>query len=400
MPSLSNRAAVLPASPIRKLAPYAATAKANGVHVYHLNIGQPDIQTPPEFFAAIQSANLPVLEYSPSPGFDSLRDAIAAYYQNLGHAISRSEVLVTTGASEALNFLFAAILNPGDEVIVPEPFYANYQSFSLANDATVVPVTTQLDQDFALPPIEAFEAKITERTKAILICNPGNPTGVLYPEESLVKLQQICLKHDLFLISDEVYREFTYGGLPHHSVLALEGMENHAIVVDSISKRFSACGARIGCVVTKNSDLSTAILKMAQARLSPPTYGQIGAEAVYRLPSDYYLNMVQEYAERRDTLIQELAKIPGVVCPSVNGAFYAMVRLPVTSAEHFCQWLLESFQYEGQTVMLAPGEGFYATPGLGLQEVRIAYVLKKEKLIKAIEVLGHALEAYPHRTVG
>ena len=395
MPPLSQRAQVLPASPIRKLAPYAEAAKARGVQVFHLNIGQPDIPTPPEFFEAIQNAHLPVLAYSPSPGFETLRQAIAEYYQGIGQAIESSQVLVTTGASEALNFLFGAILNPGDEVIVPEPFYANYQSFSLANDARVVPITTRIEDDFALPPIEVFEEKIGPHTRAILICNPGNPTGVLYPESSLDKLRQICLKHDLYLISDEVYREFTYGDTRHFSVLALPGMEQHAVVVDSISKRFSACGARIGCVVTRNAELQNAILKMAQARLSPPTYGQIGAEAVYHLPADYYRQVVQEYSQRRDTLVQELGKIPGVICPKVNGAFYAMVQLPVENAEHFCQWMLESFEHDGQTVMMAPGEGFYATAGLGRQEVRIAYVLCREALAKAIEVLGDALKVYP-----
>lgn len=397
MPSLSQRAHILPASPIRKLAPFAQAARERGVRVFQLNIGQPDIPTPPQYFEAIQQANLPVLEYSPSPGFDSLRKAIATYYCDLGYPIDFQQVLVTTGASEALNFLFASILNPHDQVIIPEPFYANYQSFSLANDAQVVPITTDIEHDFALPPIEQFEAKITAQTKAILICNPGNPTGVLYPRESLEKLQQLCLKHDLFLISDEVYREFTYGGDTHHSILSLPGMEEHAVVVDSISKRFSACGARIGCLVSRNAELLQAILKMAQARLSPPTFGQIGAEAVYRLPADYYQSVVAQYAQRRDTLVKKLGEIPGVVCPRVNGAFYAMVKLPVRSAEHFCQWLLESFQRDGQTVMMAPGEGFYATPGLGTQEVRIAYVLCQQDLEKAIDVLKAALEVYPER---
>lgn len=394
MPQLSDRADRLPASPIRKLAAVAEAAKRRGVHVYHLNIGQPDIPTPPEFFQAIQQADLKVLAYSPSPGFESLRQAIADYYNRLGYPLRSSEVLVTAGASEALGFVFGAILNPGDEVIVPEPYYANYSSFSIAKDATVVPVTTRIEDGFALPDPEAFAARITPRTRAILICNPGNPTGVLYPPEALERLRTICLEHDLYLIADEVYREFTYDSLKHHSTLGLAGMEQHLIVVDSISKRFSACGARIGCVVSRNEALMQAILKMAQARLSPPTFGQIGAEAVYGLPPSYYAGVVREYSARRDTLVRALNRIPGVVCPPINGAFYAMVRLPVADSDDFCRWMLEEFQHEGATVMMAPGAGFYATPGLGADEVRIAYVLKQEDLERAVECLAAGLAAY------
>ena len=394
MPKFSERAKNLPASPIRKLVPFADAAKDRGTKVYHLNIGQPDVETPPQFFEAVTNANLKVLAYSPSAGIEPLREQIAAYYTRLGHELEIDDVLVTTGASEALNFVFTAIMNPGDEVIIPEPFYANYLSFSLGNDGLVVPVTSSVEEDFALPSIEAFEAKITDRTRAILICNPGNPTGVLYPREALEKLAALAKKHDLFLIADEVYREFAYDSNQHHSILGLSGLEENVVVVDSISKRFSACGARIGCVVSRNQELMQVVLKMAQARLSPPTFGQLGAEAVYQLGSEYYDGVVEEYAKRRDLLKSSLDKIEGVVCPKVNGAFYAMVRLPVTDSEDFCRWILEEFSYEGATVMMAPGAGFYATPGLGNDEVRIAYVLNCEDLAKAMECLKHGLEAY------
>ncbi len=398
MPKLSQRAHLLPASPIRKLAGFAEEAQQRGTKVYFLNIGQPDIPTPPQFFQAIQDAEIKVLSYSPSPGYNGLRQEIVDYYGRIGEKIEAADVLVTTGASEALTFAFAAILNPGDEVIVPEPYYANYSSFSIGKDAKVVPLTTRIEDDFALPDIEAFEAKITERTRAILICNPGNPTGILYPREALEKLQAICQKHDLFLIADEVYREFVYDSLTHISTLGLAGLEQNVIVVDSISKRFSACGARVGCVISRNQELMQAILKMAQARLSPPTYGQIGAEAVYRLPPEYYAGVVTEYAARRDKLLEELGKIEGVVCPQVNGAFYAMVRLPVDDADKFCKWMLTDFTYQGATVMLAPGAGFYATPGLGRDEVRIAYVLNQTDLVNAVRCLEAGLQAYPGST--
>lgn len=399
MPTLSHRAALLPASPIRKLVPYAEAARKRGIRVFQLNIGQPDIETPPAFFQAIQDADLKVLAYSHSAGTESLRREILNYYARLGHTLGLSDVLVTTGASEALSFVFAAILNAGEEVIIPEPFYANYNSFTLAKDAVVVPITTHIEENFALPPIEAFEALITPRTRAILICNPGNPTGILYPPESLQKLREIVLKHDLFLIADEVYREFVYDGLTHHSTLGLEGLEQHVIVVDSISKRFSACGARIGCVLSRNQALMDAMLRMAQARLSPPTYGQIGAEAVYGLSSDFYDAVVEEYMARRDTLKAALERMEGVLCPEVNGAFYAMVRLPVDDSERFCQWMLEEFSHEGSTVMMAPAGGFYATPGLGHDEVRLAYVLNQTDLAAAMDCLEAGLNAYPGRVV-
>ncbi|MEM7657492.1 MAG: pyridoxal phosphate-dependent aminotransferase [Bacteroidota bacterium] len=395
MPALSTRATVIPASPIRKLVPYAEAAKAKGTHVYHLNIGQPDLETPPGFLAAIQQADLRVVAYSHSAGMAPLRAGIRSYYASLGHPLKEEEALVTTGASEALNFVFAACLNPGDEIIVPEPFYANYHSFGVFSNVKVVPLRTELQEDFALPPTEAFEALITPRTKAILICNPGNPTGILYPKATLEKLQQIVLKHNLFLIADEVYREFAYDGLQHHSILGFPELEQHAVVVDSISKRFSACGARIGCVISRNHEVMAAVLKFAQARLSPPSLAQIGATALYQLDQSYYQEVNAEYAQRRDVLLEGLRAIPGVRVPQVNGAFYAMVELPIEDSSHFCQWMLESFSHEGATVMMAPGDGFYATEGRGKQEVRIAYVLKEADLKQAIATLAAGLAAYP-----
>lgn len=398
MPNLSKRSAALPASPIRKLVPFADGAKSRGTHVFHLNIGQPDIETPPEFFQAIQKADLKVVAYSPSAGIAPLRQQIANYYGNHGHPITTDEVLVTTGASEALNFVFAALMDPDDEIIIPEPFYANYLSFSGGKDAKVIPVTSHIEDDFALPPVEAFEERITPNTKAILICNPGNPTGILYPRESLEKLNAICKKHDLFLIADEVYREFAYDGLTHHSVLGLEGLEENTIVIDSISKRFSACGARIGCVVSRNHELMAVVMKLAQARLSPPTFGQLGATAVYQLPDSYYQGVVEEYAARRDLLTAALSQMDGVVCPQVNGAFYTMVELPVDDADKFCQWMLEEFSHEGATVMMAPGSGFYASPGIGNNQVRIAYVLNQSDLVTAMKCLDAGLDSYPGST--
>ncbi len=395
MPSISQRAQVMPASPIRKLVPFADAAKARGTEVYHLNIGQPDIETPREWFEAIEQADIKILAYSHSAGILPLRQAITNYYAQWGHPLSTDEVIVTTGASEALSFVFATCMNPGDEIIIPEPFYANYNSFSIFSNVKVVPLATDIEDNFALPPIEAFEALITERTKAILICNPGNPTGIMYPPEALQKLREIVLKHDLYLIADEVYREFAYEGKTHHSVLGLEGLEEYAIVTDSVSKRFSACGARIGCVVSRNAEVMQSVMKLAQARLSPPTLGQIGAEAVYHLPSSFYEGVRTEYAHRRNVLKSELDKIPGVLCPEVNGAFYAMVRLPVEDSEDFCQWMLEHFSFEGATTMMAPGAGFYATPGRGMDEVRFAYVLNAEDLRKAVRTLAEGLKAYP-----
>lgn len=397
MPAISQRAQAMPASPIRKLVPFAEAAKARGTHVFHLNIGQPDILTPPEYFQAIRDAQPEVLAYSHSAGNESLRAAISGYYSRIGHKLTTDEILVTTGASEALNFVFSSILNPGDEIIVPEPFYANYNGFSIASNVKVVPIPTRIEDSFALPPIEVFEDLITERTRAILICNPGNPTGVMYPKEALEKLKEIVLKHDLHLVADEVYREFAYDGLAHHSILGLEGADQHTIVVDSISKRFSACGARIGCVVSRNVEVMAAVMKYAQARLSPPTLGQIGAEAVYHLPQSFYDGVIEEYVERRNVMLAGLATIEGAVVPKVNGAFYAMVRLPIDNSERFCQWMLEEFSYEGSTVMMAPGSGFYSTPGSGDDEVRLAYVLNQTDLAKAIKCLEQGLIAYNNR---
>ena len=397
MPSLSLRSQQLPASPIRKLVPYADAAKARGTHVYHLNIGQPDLPTPPAFFEAIREAQPTVLAYSHSAGIAPLKQGIRKYYERLGHTLKDGEVMVTTGASEALNFVFATCLNPGDEIIIPEPYYANYTAFSVFSNVKVVPIATRIEDGFALPPIEAFESLISPRTRAILICNPGNPTGILYPRESLQKLRELILRHNLFLIADEVYREFAYDGLTHHSVLGLTETEEHVVVVDSVSKRFSACGARIGCVVSKNADLMAGVLKLGQARLSPPTLAQIGTTPLYDLPDSYYAEVREEYAGRRNVLLTELRKIPGVFVPEVTGAFYAMVQLPVDDSERFCQWMLESFNYEGATVMTAPGAGFYASPGVGKDQVRIAYVLQEEDLRKAVACLAEGLKVYPGR---
>lgn len=389
----------MPASPIRKLVPYSDAAKKRGVHVYHLNIGQPDLETPSEYFEAISKADLKVLAYSHSAGMESFRNKIAGYYGRLGYGLSIDNILVTTGASEALKFVYMTCLNEGDEIIIPEPFYANYNGFSIDSGVKVVPITTRIEDNFALPPIERFEELITDRTRAIMICNPGNPTGVLYPKESLMKLREIVLKHDLYLFSDEVYREFAYDDLTHHSVLGLDGLEDHAVVFDSVSKRFSACGARIGCIVSRNLGLIESALKFAQARLSPPTLGQIGSEAVYDLPRSYYDKVVGEYVARRDYMRDALNEIEGVFCPEVNGAFYAIVRLPVSDTERFCQWMLESFSYEGATVMMAPAAGFYATKGLGRNEVRIAYVLNQDDLRKAMRCLAEGLRVYEEEVV-
>ncbi|MEM7373591.1 MAG: pyridoxal phosphate-dependent aminotransferase [Bacteroidota bacterium] len=399
MPSLSLRSQQIPASPIRKLVPFADAAKKRGTHVYHLNIGQPDLATPPAFWEAIQAAHPDVIAYTHSAGIMPLRESILQYYAHLGHSLSLPEIMVTTGASEALNFVFATCLNPGDEIIIPEPFYANYTAFSVFSNVKVVPIRTRIEDNFALPPIEEFEKLISPRTKAILICNPGNPTGVLYPKSSLEKLAEIVRRHDLFLIADEVYREFAYGGQKHHSILELKGMEELAIVIDSVSKRFSACGARIGSIVSRNTALMAGVLKLGQARLSSPLLAQIGTASLYELPQSYYEEVRHEYEERRNVLIEELRKIPGVFVPEISGAFYAMVQLPIDHSESFCQWMLKSFSYEGATVMTAPGAGFYASPDMGKDQVRIAYVLQKEDLRKAVRCLAEGLTVYPGKKV-
>ncbi len=398
MPEISDRATGLPESPIRKLAPFANAAKEAGVKVYPLNIGQPDIKTPQVFFDAIAAADTSLLSYSPSAGIPTLREEVAKYYRRYDCDVVTDDVLITTGASEAINFVLRAILDAGEEMIVPEPYYANYLSFTMANDGVLVPVPSSIENDFALPTIADFEAKITPNTRAIMICNPANPTGILYPKAALAELLDLVKRRDLFLIADEVYREFVYDDHIHHSVLSFKREYENIIVIDSISKRFSACGARIGNVISKNEKLLQMILKMAQARLSPPTFGQIGAEAVYQLPAEYYQTNIAEYQKRRDVVLDWLQKIPGVVCPVINGAFYAMVRLPVDDSDRFCEWMLKEFRHKNSTIMLAPGSGFYVTSGLGSDEVRIAYVLNCEDLTAAMECLEAGLAAYPGRT--
>jgi aspartate aminotransferase len=394
MPSISQRALALPASPIRKLVPFADSAKKRGIKVYHLNIGQPDIETPPSFMQAIRETPIKVLEYSHSAGIESFRSKIVDYYQRWNLPLTVDQVIVTNGASEAISFACSAMLDPADEIIIPEPFYANYLSFAMGSNGVTVPVSSRIEDNFALPEISEFESRISSRTKAIMICNPSNPTGILYPQAALEKLGAIVRKYNLFLIADEVYREFNYGRETFYSALALAGMEENVVVVDSISKRFSACGARIGCVISRNGVLMQSIMKMAQARLSPPTLGQIGASAVYGLGQEYYGAIIKEYSHRRDILKSALDQMPGVLCPQVEGAFYAMVRLPVEDSDHFCQWMLQEFSHQGATVMMAPGSGFYSTAGAGKNEVRIAYVLNTDDLQRAMECLAAGLRAY------
>ena len=384
----------MPASPIRKLVPYSEQAKSEGVHVYHLNIGQPDIKTPELVLNAVKNNTLNVLAYSRSEGSEAYRKKLARYYKKHHIAVEADNILVTTGGSEALLFSIGSIMDQGDEIIIPEPFYANYNGFSVAQGVNVVPVVSEIDNNFALPPIKDFEALITPKTKAILICNPGNPTGYLYSKEEISQLGKLVKKHDLFLIADEVYREFAYDGKEHHSVMAIEGLEAHAIMIDSVSKRYSMCGARIGCLVTKNKQVYETALKFAQARLSPPTYAQIASEAALDTPDSYFYEVIDEYVERRNILIQELQKIPGVKVAKPKGAFYCIVELPISNADAFAQWLLEAFRVENETIMMAPAAGFYATPGLGKNQLRIAYVLKKEDLIKSVNILKQGLKDY------
>lgn len=394
MPKISKRGAHMPASPIRKLVPYAEQAKKRGVKVYHLNIGQPDIITPEVAMDAIKHSNLTILEYSHSAGNESYRKKLAAYYTRQGIAVSSDQLMITVGGSEAIQFALYSCLDAGDEVIIPEPFYANYNGFATAGDIVVKPITTYIQNGFALPAVEEFEKRITPKTKAIIICNPNNPTGYLYSKEELMQLREIVLKYDLYLFADEVYREFCYDGKAHTSILNLEGLEQHAIVVDSISKRFSACGARIGCMITRNTEVLQTALKFAQARLSPPSLGQIVGEAALDADASYFKEVYDEYISRRDNLVSQLNQIPGVLCPNPGGAFYAMIQLPVKDSDHFCQWLLESFQYQNKTVMLAPGSGFYNTPGLGKNEARVAYVLNNEDINAAVTCLREAIQAY------
>lgn len=395
MPLLSKKGLAMPASPIRKLVPYAEAAKKHGVTVIHLNIGQPDIKTPKAALDAVREAPIEVLAYSRSEGNESYRIKLAEYYAGHGILVDPEQILVTTGGSEALSIVMGCIADPGDEVIIPEPFYANYNGFAIANGVKVIPIASDISDNFALPPIEAFESYITPRTRAILLCNPGNPTGYLYSQEEIRKLADLVKKYDLFLIADEVYREFAYDGKQHYSILKEPGMDAHAVMVDSVSKRYSMCGARIGCLVSRNNGLMQAALKFAQARLSPPTLAQIAGEAALDTPPEYFEEVIGEYTARRDLLLEELSKIPGIRVARPQGAFYCMVELPVEDAEHFAQWLLEDFQWEGSTVMVAPAGGFYATPGLGTREVRIAYVLEQDLLRKAVRILKEALKKYP-----
>jgi aspartate aminotransferase len=391
MPSISAKGLALPDSPIRKLAPYANAAKAAGKRVIHLNIGQPDIATPDTALDAVRGLDRKVLEYSPSEGYASYREGLAQYYASVGVEVAPDEIMVTTGGSEALQFVFTCGMNPGDEVIVPEPFYANYASFAMLAGARVVPVTARIEDGFALPPMEAFAAAISERTRAILICNPGNPTGTVYSEAELAVLADLARQHDLYLIVDEVYREFTYDGTMPRSILSFPELEAHAVVIDSVSKRYSMCGARVGALVTRNAELRRAAMKMAMARLSPPTLGQIASEAALHTPASYFDAVRSEYRRRRDALVDGLSSIDGVLCPRPGGAFYAVARLPIDNADSFCRWMLESFDHHGATVMMAPNSGFYATPGAGLQEVRLAYVLEIPRIEEAVECVREAL---------
>ena len=394
MPAISSKGLAMPQSPIRKLVPYAEAATEQGKKIYYLNIGQPDIKTPEVALEAVKNNDLEIVSYSHSAGFASYRTKLAAYYEKQGIPVKAEDIIITTGGSEALLFTMGSIADMGDEVIIPEPFYANYNGFATSSGVTVVPVTASFDDGFALPPVSEFEKRITDKTKAIIICNPGNPTGYLYTEEEMQQLAALAKKHDLFLVADEVYREFAYEGKKHYSVLNQEGIEENAIMIDSVSKRYSMCGARIGCVVSKNKEFMDAAMKFAQARLSPPTFAQIASEAALDTPQSYFDDVIEEYVDRRDTLIEALEEIEGVKVATPNGAFYCIAELPVDDAEDFAKWLLESFDYKGETVMIAPASGFYSTPNSGLNQVRIAYVLKKENLLTAVEILKEALKAY------
>ena len=394
MPKISKKGINMPESPIRKLVPFSEKAKKDGKKVYHLNIGQPDIQTPELALEAIHNFSDKVVEYSHSAGFESYRKGLAKYYQNLGIAINHDDIIVTTGGSEALLFALNTCLDDGDEIIIPEPFYANYNGFSTSAGVKIKPIATSIHDGFALPKMQEFEKLITPNTKAILICNPGNPTGYLYSKEELETLRDIVLKYDLFLIADEVYREFAYDGNVHHSVLNIEGLKDNAIVIDSTSKRYSMCGIRVGCIVSKNKALMAAVMKFAQARLSPPTFGQIAGEAALKTDISYFEEVSAEYVSRRDLLVDGLNKIEGVFCPKPTGAFYAIAELPVDDADKFAQWLLEDFELDGETIMVAPAAGFYATPSMGTKQVRIAYVLNKKSLQKSITILSAALKLY------
>ena len=398
MPEISNRAVAMPESPIRKLVPLADAAKRRGVKVYHLNIGQPDLATPQEGLDALRNIDRKVLEYSPSDGYRSLREKLVGYYDQYQIKLTPDDIIITTGGSEAVLFAFMSCLNPGDEIIVPEPAYANYMAFAISAGAVIRTISTSIEEGFALPKVERFEELINERTRGILICNPNNPTGYLYTRKEMYRIRDMVKKYDLFLFSDEVYREFIYTGSPYISACHLEGIEQNVVLIDSVSKRYSECGIRIGALITKNRELRNAVMKFCQARLSPPLIGQIVAEASIDAPRSYMIHTYEEYIERRNCLIDGLNKIPGVYSPIPMGAFYTVARLPVDDSDRFCAWCLSEFSYEGETVMLAPASGFYTDPTKGRNEVRIAYVLNKHDLRRALYILGRALEAYPGRT--
>lgn len=399
MPKISQKGIDMPASPIRKLTPYADQAKKSGKKIYHLNIGQPDIETPEIMLNALKNIDFKVWAYTPSEGTASYRNKLTEYYNKINYNIQPTDIIVTNGGSEAITIAMQACLNPGEEVIIPEPFYANYNGFACSSDVVVKPIMSYIDNGFALPSIAEFEKVITDKTRAIAICNPNNPTGYLYSREEMEALKELCLKYDLFLFSDEAYREFCYDGKEFISPMHLEGLENHVVVFDTVSKRYSACGARIGCLITKNKELYQTALKFAQARLSPSLEGQIAAEAAVDTPDSYFQAVSQEYTARRDTLVKGLNAIEGVFCPNPGGAFYVVAQLPIDNADKFCQWMLESFDHENETVMMAPATGFYSTAGAGTNEVRLAYVLNQEDLNKALTCLQKALEIYPGRTI-
>jgi aspartate aminotransferase len=399
MPNISEKGRMMPESPIRKLVPYADQAKKRGTKVYHLNIGQPDLPTPQSMIDAMHNLDVKVIEYSHSAGILSYRQKMCEYYAKHDIHITPDDIIVGAGASEAILFAVQTCLNPGDEIIVPEPFYANYNGFAISAGVKVTPIVSTIETGFALPPIADFEKAITDKTKAILICNPNNPTGYLYSREELEVLRQIVKKYDLFLFSDEVYREFCYDGTSHFSVMNLEGIENNVVLFDSVSKRYSACGIRIGAMISRNKEVMTTALKFAQARLSPPSLGQIAAEAAAATPDSYFEEVIKEYVARRDTVVLAMNRMEGVLCPNPKGAFYVTARLPIDDSDKFCQWLLESFDYENQTVMLAPASGFYSTPGGGKNEVRISYVLNVDDLHKSMRCIEEALKVYPGRTI-
>ena len=399
MPTISQKGTNMPASPIKKLTPFADQAKKDGKKIYHLNIGQPDIETPEIMLNALKNIDFKVWAYTPSEGTLSYRTKLAEYYNKIHYNITPNDILVTNGGSEAITIAMQACLNPGEEVIIPEPFYANYNGFACSADIVVKPIMSVIDNGFALPSIADFEKVITEKTKAIAICNPNNPTGYLYSREELEALKELCLKHDLYLFSDEAYREFCYDGREFISPMQLEGLEQNVVVFDTVSKRYSACGARIGCIITKNRELYLTALKFAQARLSPSLEGQIAGEAAVDTPDSYFEAVSKEYTARRDTLVEGLNKIDGVFCPNPGGAFYVIAKLPIDNADNFCQWMLEKFSYNNETVMMAPATGFYSTPGAGSNEVRLAYVLNQDDVKKALTCLEKGLEEYPGRTI-